>query len=147
MDTYLEFAGNHPILVSALLVSFFVLIFSELRRKSKGLTSVEAQAAVQLINADAVVIDLRSAEAFSRGHIVNARNVPFDELEANRDKIAKWAAKPILAVCDAGLVAGRAVDALKKNGIESVYALKGGIAAWSQANLPLVTGKKTRKRK
>lgn len=147
MDNYLQFASNHPLLVGALLVSFFVLVFSELRRKSRGLTSVEPQTAVGLINADAVVIDLRSAEAFARGHIVNAKNIPFDELDANMEKITKLATKPILTVCDAGMTSARAVDALKKAGIESVYGLKGGIAAWTQANLPLVTGKKTRGRK
>ncbi|MDA0992345.1 MAG: rhodanese-like domain-containing protein [Proteobacteria bacterium] len=147
MDTYLEFASNHMILVTALMFSFFLLIFTELRRKAGGITSIEPQAAVSLINADAVVIDLRSAEAFARGHIVNAKNIPFDELEANREKLAKMQAKSILAVCDAGVTSGRAVNSLRKSGMESVYGLKGGIAAWTQANLPLVTGKKTKGKK
>lgn len=147
MDTYLEFAGNHPFLVSALLFSFFLVIFSELRRKAQGITNLDPQAAVQLINADAIILDLRSAEAFSRGHIVNAKNIPMDELDANREKIAKMGNKPILAVCDAGNSSNRAVDSLRKSGLESVYGLKGGIAAWTQANLPLVTGKKTKGRK
>ena len=144
MDRYLEFASNHPILVSALLFSFLILVFSELRRKARGITNVEPQDAVKLINADAVVIDVRSAEAFARGHIVNARNIPLDELDANDEKIAKLASKPILAVCDAGITSNRAVDTLRKAGMESVYGLKGGITAWTQANLPLVTGKKTK---
>ena len=144
MDRYLEFASNHPILVTALLISFFVLVFSELRRKARGITNIEPQDAVKLINADAVVIDVRSAEAFARGHIVNARNIPLDELDANDEKIAKLAAKPILTVCDAGITSNRAVDTLRKAGMESVYGLKGGITAWTQANLPLVTGKKTK---
>ncbi len=144
MDRYLEFASNHPLLVSALLFSFLILVFSELRRKARGITNVEPQDAVKLINADAVVIDVRSAEAFARGHIVNARNIPLDELDANDEKIAKLAAKPILAVCDAGMTSNRAVDTLRKAGMESVYGLKGGITAWTQANLPLVTGKKTK---
>ena len=146
MQTYLEFAGNHPILVSALLISFFLLVFSELRRKSQGITNVDPQDAVKLINADALVIDLRSAEAFSRGHIVNARNIPFDELEAHQEKIERMGGKAILAVCDAGMTSGRAVAQLRKSGLESVYGLKGGITAWTQANLPLVTGKKTRRK-
>lgn len=144
MDAYLEFAANHMILVTALMISFFLLIFSELRRKAGGITNIEPQAAVKLINADAVIIDLRGVDAFSRGHIVGAKNIPFDELEANRSKIDMYKDKPILAVCDAGMTAGRAVAALRKSGIESVYGLKGGIAAWTQANLPLVTGKKTK---
>ena len=147
MDTYLEFASNHMILVTALMVSFFVLIFTELRRKAGGITNIEPHEAVSLINADAVVIDLRNADAFARGHIVNAKNIPFDELEANQDKLRKMASKPILTVCDAGVNSTRAVTSLRKSGVESVYGLKGGIAAWTQANLPLVTGKKTKSRK
>ena len=147
MERYLEFSTNHPILISALLISFFVLVFSELRRKARGITSVEPQAAVGLINADATVVDLRSADAFSRGHIVNAKNIPLDELDANREKLVKLGDKPIIAVCDTGISSNRAVDMLKKAGVDSVYNLKGGIAAWTQANLPLVTGKKTKRKK
>ncbi len=146
MDTYLEFAGNHSLLVSALAFSFFILIFTELQRKSRGLTTLEPQAAVNLINADAVVIDLRSPEVFARGHIVNAKNMPFEDISANKDKISKYAKKAILAVCDAGTNSAKVVDSLRKSGIENVYGLKGGINAWTQANLPLVTGKKTKKK-
>jgi rhodanese-related sulfurtransferase len=146
MDTYLEFAGNHPLLVSALLFSFFVLIFTELQRNARGLVNVEPQDAVRLINSDAVVIDLRSPEAFARGHIVNAKNMPYEDLPANTDKIAKYAKKAIVAVCDAGVTSSKVVDSLRKSGLENVYGLKGGINAWTQANLPLVTGKKTKKK-
>ena len=145
MDIYLEFAGNHPLLVSALVFSFFVLIFTELQRKARGMVNVDPQDAVRLINSDAVVIDLRSPEAFARGHIVNAKNMPYEDLQANMDKIAKYAKKVIVAVCDAGMTSTKVVDSLRKTGIENVYGLKGGINAWTQANLPLVTGKKTKK--
>lgn len=146
MDRYLEFASNHPILVTALLFSFFLIVFTELRRKAQGITNIEPQAAVKLINADAVVLDLRSSEAFARGHIVNAKNIPSDELAANKDKYMKYKSRPILAVCETGMTSARAVNTLRKSGIESVYGLKGGISAWTQANLPLVTTKKTKKK-
>jgi len=147
MDIYLEFAANHMLLVTALLFSFFLVIFTELRRQAQGITNIEPLAAVQLINADAVVLDLRSSEAFARGHIVNAKNIPSDELTANQDKIKKYKSRSILAVCDAGVTSSRAVDTLRKSGLENVYGLKGGIAAWTQANLPLVTAKKTKAKK
>lgn len=146
MDTYLEFAGNHPLLVSALVFSFFVLIFTELQRNARGLVNVEPQDAVRLINSDAVVIDLRSPEAFARGHIVNAKNMPYEDLPANTDKIAKYAKKAIVAVCEAGATSSKVVNSLRKTGLENVYGLKGGINAWTQANLPLVTAKKTKKK-
>ncbi len=147
MDTYLEFAAAHTLLVTALLFSFFLVIFTELRRKAHGVTNIDPQEAVRLINADAVVFDLRSSEAFARGHIVNAKNIPADELTGNDDKYRKYKSRSILAVCDAGAASSRAVDTLRKAGLENVYGLKGGIAAWTQANLPLVTAKKTKKKK
>lgn len=147
MDTYLEFAAEHPILVTALLFSFFLVVFTELRRKAQGITNVDPQEAVKLINADALVLDLRSGEAFARGHIVNARNVPADELTPGNEKFEKFKSRPVLAVCDTGMSSSRAVDTLRKAGFESVYGLKGGIHAWTQANLPLVTSKKTQGKK
>jgi rhodanese-related sulfurtransferase len=107
---------------------------------------VEPQDAVKLINSDAVVIDLRSSEAFARGHIVHAKNIPFDELSARTDALDKYKGKPIVAVCDAGSTSGKAVQMLQKSGVKEVYGLRGGITAWTQANLPLVTSKKTKKK-
>jgi len=146
MDQILEFAGNHMVLATMLMFSLFLLVFTELRRKAAGVTNIEPQAAVQLMNADAVVLDLRNAEAYARGHIVNSRNIPFDELSANKDKLEKMKAKPIVAVCDAGVTSAKVVESLRKSGVDNVYGLKGGIAAWTQANLPLVTAKKTKKK-
>lgn len=146
MEQYLEFVGNHTLLVGGLVFTFFLLVFTELRRKALDVSSVEPQDAVKLINNDAVVIDLRSAEAFARGHIVNAKNIPFDELTARSDSLDKYKSKSIVTVCDAGTTSGKAVQLLQKAGIKDVYGLRGGIAAWSQANLPLVTSKKTKKK-
>ena len=147
MDSYLEFAGNHTLLVSALVFSFFLLIFTELRRKAAGMINVEPPEAVRLINADAKVIDVRSVEAFARGHIVHAKNIPFDELQANAKKVDKLKSRTVIAVCDSGVTSTKVVDFLRKHGVESVYGLKGGMNAWTQASLPVVTAKKTKKKK
>jgi len=147
MDTILEFTGNHTVLALALVISFFVLVFSELRRKATGLIAVDPTDAVGLINNDATIIDVRSAEAFAGGHIVNARNIPFDEFSANEDAIAQFKSSPILAVCDSGVSSNKTVSALRNSGFESVYNLKGGMTAWSQAGLPVVTGKKTKSKR
>ena len=144
MDRILEFAGNHTLLVFALVTSFLLVIFTELRRKASGMLAVAPTEAVKLINNDAIVLDLRSAESFSRGHIVGARNVPMDELDGHMDKLSKFRNKPVVAVCNAGMTSTKAVNALRNSGFESVYNLKGGMAAWGQAGLPVVSGKKTK---
>ena len=144
MDKFLEFTGNHVLLVSALMVSFFLVVFSELRRKAGGLINVEANDAVKLINNDALVIDIRSADAFANGHIVNAKNIPSDELDGRLAKLEQHKKNPVIAVCDNGIASNRAVNTLRAAGFESAYGLKGGMSNWSQAGLPVVTGKKTR---
>jgi len=106
MEKFLDFSGNHTLLVLALLISFFVLLFTEFRRKAGGLVSVEPTDAVGLINNDAMVFDLRNAESFGRGHIVNAKNIPFDEFDAKHDKIKKFKNKSIVTVCDSGTLRG-----------------------------------------
>ncbi len=144
MERILEFAGDNTLLVSALMVSFFVAIFTELRRKANGMVNVEAVEAVKLINNNAVVLDVRTTDAHSLGHIVNARSIPSDELDARLPSLAEYKTTPIIAVCESGTSSNRVVTTLRQQGFESVYGLKGGMAAWSQAGLPVVTGKKTK---
>tara|TARA_B100000925_G_scaffold281608_1_gene253546 strand:- start:6 stop:455 length:450 start_codon:yes stop_codon:yes gene_type:complete len=144
MEKVLEFIGNHTLLVVALMVSFFVVIFTELRRKASNLISIDATEAINLINKDATIIDLRNIEAFSKGHIVNARNIPFDELEKKMETLKSNKAKPIVTVCEAGIISTKAVNKLQKEGFESAYSLRGGMSNWSQTGLPVVTGKKTK---
>ena len=147
MDRLLEFAGNHTLLVFALLTTFLLVIFTELRRKASGMLAVMPTDAVKLINNDATIIDLRSAEAYAKGHIVNARSVPFDELEGHIDKLSRFKSKPVVAVCDSGMTSNRAANTLRNSGFDSVYNLKGGMTAWTQAGLPVVSGKKTKSKK
>ena len=144
MDRFLEFSSNNSLLVLALMASFFIVVFYELRRKASGLVDVEATEAVKLINNGAVVVDLRSAEAFGRGHIVNARNVPADEIESRLSSLGVDKAKPIVAVCDAGVSSRRTVATLRQKGFDSVFSLKQGMTGWTQAGLPVVSGKKTK---
>ncbi|MBT8103046.1 MAG: rhodanese-like domain-containing protein [Gammaproteobacteria bacterium] len=144
MDKFLEFTSNHVLLVSALMISFFLLIFTELRRKASGLVNVEASDAVKLINNDAVVVDIRSADAFARGHIVNAKNIPNDELDGKLEQLQQYKNTSIIAVCDTGITTTQIVNKLRAAGFETVFGLKGGMSGWGQAGLPVVTGKKTR---
>lgn len=139
MGQILEFANNHTLLALAVVVSALAVIFYELRLKAQGVTNVPASMAVQLINKGATVVDVRKPDAYSAGHIVNARNVPLDELQSNPEKSLKKSAKKIyLTVCDNGIASGRAANALRKAGFENVFSVQGGLAAWRADNLPVV---------
>ena len=143
MERLIEFSGNHPILVAGLMASFFLLVFTEIRRKRQGLTDLGPLDAVRLINNDAIVVDVRNPESYAKGHIVNARNIPADNLE--RDRLSDAAERPVLVVDDNGFTAGRAAAKLRSAGLENVFSLRGGLGAWQQESLPLVTGRKKKK--
>lgn len=143
MDKLIEFSGNHPILMLGLLASFFLLVFTEIRRKRQGLTDLAPLDAVRLINNDAIVVDVRNPESYAKGHIVNARNIPAEQL--GKERLGERGERAVLTVDDNGYTAGKAAARLRAEGIDNVFSLRGGLAAWQQESLPLVTGRKKKK--
>ena len=114
-----------------------MLIWPMVRRSTAG-PSLSTLQATQMINReDAVVIDLRDAPAFAKGHILGARNVPLAELPRRTGELEKFKAKPIIVHCENGNRSARAVAALRERGFSKVYLLAGGYAAWQQASLPV----------
>ena len=95
--------------------------------------------AVQLINGGARVVDVREQAQYDAGHIVGAIRVAPDALA--EDKRLKKN-RPVVVVCDNGTNSSRCSDQLRAAGFESAYSLRGGLAAWQQDNLPLVSGDK-----
>jgi len=147
IEQFTEFASNHMLLVSALAGGVLLLIFSELQRKTRGMVDLPPQDVVRLMNADAQVIDVRSVESYQKGHLVNARNLPLEKIVAGGEELSDLKDKPTITVCDNGYAGAKAANALRKAGFENAFSLKGGIAAWQQENLPLVTKKKVKKQK
>jgi rhodanese-related sulfurtransferase len=139
MGQLAEFAGNHPLLVLSVLAAFFAVIFYELRLKSRGLTELTATDAVRLINKGATIIDVRKADEYGLGHIVNARNVPLAALEADpAEAVSKAKTRALLTVCENGTGSAKAAGLLRRAGYETVFSLKGGLVRWRADNLPLV---------
>ena len=105
--------------------------------------NVSPQQVVQILNREkAMVIDVRDAEAFAQGHVIGAKNIPFEDLESQANKLNKYKQRPVILVCRSGQKALQAVAKLKKSGFEQAMALTGGIDGWVKADLPLVKGKK-----
>ncbi len=141
-----EFAGNHAILSTALIGSFMLLVFSEFQRKSRALSDVPSETVIALMNSNATVLDLRSAEQFRKGHLTGARNLEGD-VTADDSRIAAMKDKTLVIVCDTGMVSARTAAKLRKAGFDNTFSLKGGLAAWQQSNLPLVSDRKDKQGK
>ncbi len=146
MAQILEFAGNHPYLVGALLGLLVLVVTTEIRARVGG-TDVAPAEAVRLINAGATVVDVRPPERFAAGHIIGAVNIPVEALGSRADEVAKKKDRPVLVCCETGTGAGRAAATLRKAHYPNVVRLQGGMVAWERENLPVerLQGKKKHK--
>lgn len=141
MDQIIEFVGNHTFLVASFLVILSLLIWNLVTDPgSKG--TVDPLAATDLINhQDAVIIDVRPMADFSKGHIINAVNIPMNGFKDQLQTLGKFKGRPVIMACRSGSQSGMASKILRQNGFETVYNLRGGIMAWQNANLPVSRGK------
>lgn len=139
MEQVLPFITKHWFLVALFLIAFIWLIIEETRRKGGGVR-LTPQLTTQLINKEkAVVLDIRDVNAFGSGHITGAINIPLPTLDNSVKQLEKYKERPLVVVCATGQKASVVMNKLRKQGYTKIYILAGGIAAWKNANLPLVT--------
>lgn len=132
-----KFVGDNIFLVAVAVVSGGMLVWPVLRGGVGG-ASISTLEVTQLMNQqNALVLDVRDAGAYQKGHMLNARNIPLAELAARAGELDKHKAKPLVVVCDNDGRSAKAAGALRKQGFEKVFTLGGGIPAWRQAGLPL----------
>ena len=74
------------------------------------------------------------------GHIANARHIQEAQLPDRMKELEKFRSRPIIVSCGAGSRAPGVTGRLRKQGFAEVFALRGGVAAWQQASLPLEKG-------
>jgi rhodanese-related sulfurtransferase len=133
----LKFVTDNLILVAVAFISGAMLVWPAVRRGTAGASLSTLQATLLINQQNALVLDVREAADYEKGHMLNARNIALGELESRAAEIEKYKAKPLIVVCDDGNRSGRAATALRKQGFEQVFTLSGGIGAWRQAGLPL----------
>lgn len=141
MEQFLAFLVKNPlhlVLFGTAVVTGGMLIWPLVARVARPGRDIGPLEAVQLINRrDAVVIDVRDAAEFASGHITNARHIPEAQLTERMKELEKFKSRPIIVACRTGSRAASAAATLRKHGFGEVWALRGGIAAWQQASMPL----------
>ena len=135
-----EFIVNNLILFAALVGVMVMLIKAELDHQANKGSLVTPPKAIRLMNNhdDALILDLRTVADYKSGHIKGAKNSPLAEFAKNVETFGSYKDKQVLVYCNSGNTATRAIKLLKKAGFEKIYNLDGGIAAWKEANMPLV---------
>ena len=121
---------------SAPLVIVLILFF--ISNSKKGGTKISCQSLISLSNQDqALIVDLRSSEAFNSGHITASINIPVNDVSRRSNEIIN-STKSVVLVCETGSSSTNAGETLKKEGLKEIFILRGGINEWKMSNLPLV---------
>ena len=142
VEELMAFAGRNPMLSLALAGLTVAIIYTEIAALFRGFKAIKPAELTQLINAgNAVVVDLSAPVDFEKGHIAGSRNVAPSQFDPESKLLAPAKSLPVVVVCRNGQASAGAAKRLKKAGFEQVSWLDGGVAAWQQADLPLVKGR------
>ncbi len=100
---------------------------------------VDANGAAKLLEKGGVtVVDVRTKDEFSEGHLKDAVNI--DLLEPNfEEQLSKLdKSKPVLVHCQAGGRSTRSLKLFEKLGFSQIIHLDGGYGSWVEAGKPVV---------
>ena len=83
-----------------------------------------------------IIIDVRTPEEFSKGHLRNALNINwFDENFESQVEILSRE-RPVFIYCLSGGRSAKALDKISEMGFKNSYELNGGILEWRKNNYP-----------
>ncbi len=84
-----------------------------------------------------VIVDVRSAYEYRRGHIPGAIHMPFWQSFFLADDLTAAGERPVVVYCQHGPRAVIAKFALRQAGHADVWYLDGHMSGWEKAGLPL----------
>ena len=133
-----EFLLNNWALVLVFLASGAMLVAPDILGFAGVAGELGTLDATRLMNqGSTLVLDVRDAQDFAAGHLPRARHIPLADLSNRISEIEKYKEKPVLVTCMKGTRSSTAAKLLRRAGFKSVFHLKGGLAAWQQASLPV----------
>lgn len=126
-------------LLSTILLTIAVLLQSCGNKQSREKeTKLTATAFAEKINTlpNEQILDVRTADEFTDGHIPNALNYDWYNQDFDKKVSLLDKEKPVLVYCFSGSRSTEATLKLRSLGFKTVYELEGGIMSWRANNLP-----------
>lgn len=88
------------------------------------------------LSARELILDVRTPEEYSEGHIPGSRNIPFDEVEGHFAELQKL--ERVYIHCQAGKRAQMAAQTLIQKGLKNLVCVSsGGMGDWIEAGFPV----------
>lgn len=95
----------------------------------KTYNKIDSAKTVELANETkkTLVIDVRGADAYEKGHLANAINIPFDDFEGKISDLEGYKDQTIVLICNTGNKSGKAGQMLVDKGFTKVYNAEDGM--------------------
>ena len=88
-------------------------------------------------NANVVVLDVRTAAEFEKGHIPGATNIDINSVKFDEKIGALDKSKTYLVNCAVGMRSEKACNTMEKMGFKHLYNLESGFDGWKKARKPV----------
>ncbi len=142
MDQYIEFASNHWMLVVAFLAVSYFLIQDLIESSLRKYQTISPILTVSKLNtSNPIIVDVREAGEFNKGHIADAIHIPAGSIESQIKKIELYKKDDVIVVCHTGTRSASICATLTKMGFENIFLMTGGMQSWEENKLPIVTSK------
>ena len=139
----LTFLSEHWLLSAAFLIAVVALVINEVLNRATSDVKLSPEQLVYSMNRDnAVVLDVRTEKLFALRNIVGSINIPDADIQKKLKALQQYQGKLVVVVDANGQTVTKITKLLGENNFSNVKQLVGGIAAWQQTGLPLVSTKK-----
>ena len=116
---------------------FFLATLSCINEEKAVMVTPEEMQTI-LHSEDVQLIDVRTPEEYSDGHIENSQNIDFKSPTFGEDILVLDKSKPVVVYCRSGKRSRNSSKILMKAGFAKVYDLEGGILEWKEKGLEVV---------
>jgi phage shock protein E len=103
----------------------------------RGVFYLSSESAVRYIQDGAVVIDVRTDQEYSEGHLPNAQLIPHTELQCSLDRLASLWNKEIILYCRSGVRSNWSAAFLRSKGFEKAFNGGKYVELLEELNRPL----------
>ena len=126
--------------IKVLSLMFLLLgLTSCLKNQADGVQVLDAaKYEKKMTQPDVQLVDVRTPEEFSEGHLENAINIDVTADDFDAKVVGLDKEKPVMVYCKSGGRSAKASARLKELGFKNISDLEGGITNWTNEDKPVV---------
>ena len=109
------------------------LLFSLNSISAELWTVSELKESISNLDQKPVLLDVRTKAEYDNGHILNAINIPHEEILQSPELLTEFKDSQMVVFCRSGVRAGKVIQLLESLGFEDIIDIDGDMLAWSEA--------------